>query len=53
MSSRVRGTELYDQAHLYGGVDAGLSYILGNMTLGAAIYFEGSSDERTPAAASE
>ncbi len=47
MSSRVSGTDLYDQAHVYGGVDAGLSYVHGGMTLGAAVYYEGSSDERT------
>jgi hypothetical protein len=28
-------------------VDAGLTYALGKMTLGAAIYYEGSADERT------
>ncbi len=36
-----------DQSHLYGGVDAGLTYTLDKMTLGAAIYYEGSADERT------
>jgi len=41
------GTVQFDQAHLYGGIDAGLSYVLGNMTLGAAVYYEGSGDERT------
>lgn len=41
------GTVQFDQAHLYGGVDAGLSYVLGKMTLGAAVYYEGSGDERT------
>jgi hypothetical protein len=38
---------LHDQAHTYGGVDAGLTYALGKMTLGAAIYYEGSADEST------
>ena len=41
------GTARQDQAHFYGGVDAGLTYTLGNMTYGAAIYYEGSGDERT------
>ena len=36
-----------DQAHLYGGVDAGLTYAIGNMTYGAAIYYEASGDQRT------
>ncbi len=38
---------LHDQAHTYGGVDAGLTYALGKMTLGAAVYYEGSGDEST------
>jgi hypothetical protein len=37
----------FDQAHTYGGVDVGATYTLGNMTLGAAAYFDGSADERT------
>jgi len=37
----------YDQNHLYGGVDIGMSYVIKNMTLGASIYFEASNDERT------
>jgi hypothetical protein len=37
----------YDQAHTYGGVDVGMTYTLGKMTLGAAAYFDGSTDERT------
>src|SRR5215471_18792029 len=41
------GTSRRDQAHLYGGVDAGLTYAIGNMTYGAAIYYEGSGDQRT------
>lgn len=41
------GTVLFDQAHTYGGVDAGLTYALASMTLGAAVYYEGSGDERT------
>jgi outer membrane immunogenic protein len=40
-------TNRQDQAHLYGGVDAGLTYAIGNMTYGAAIYYEASGDERT------
>jgi outer membrane immunogenic protein len=41
------GTSRQDQAHLYGGVDAGLTYAVGNMTYGAAIYYEASGDQRT------
>jgi outer membrane immunogenic protein len=41
------GTNRQDQAHLYGGVDAGLTYAIGNMTYGAAIYYEASGDQRT------
>jgi hypothetical protein len=37
----------YEQVHTYGGVDVGLTYTLGNMTLGAAVYFDGSVDETT------
>jgi hypothetical protein len=37
----------YDQSHLYGGVDAGLTYVLDKMTVGGAIYYEASSDEET------
>ena len=37
----------WDQAHTYGGVDVGATYALGNMTLGAAAYLDGSADERT------
>jgi len=40
-------TNRQDQAHFYGGVDAGLTYAIGNMTYGAAIYYEASGDERT------
>jgi hypothetical protein len=40
-------TNHYDQAHTYGGVDLGATYALGNMTLGASIYYDGSADERT------
>jgi len=36
-----------DQAHLYGGADAGLTYSLDKMTVGAAIYYDASADERT------
>jgi outer membrane immunogenic protein len=41
------GTSRQDQAHLYAGVDAGLTYAIGNMTYGAAIYYEASGDQRT------
>lgn len=41
------GTVNFDQAHLYGGVDAGVTYALGSMSIGAAIYYEASGDERT------
>jgi hypothetical protein len=37
----------FDQRHLYGGLDAGLTYAFQNMTLGGSVYFEGSSDEET------
>lgn len=37
----------YDQSHLYGGFDTGLTYSSGNVTIGAALYVDGSSDERT------
>jgi outer membrane immunogenic protein len=36
-----------DQSHTYGGMDAGVTYTLGNMTFGAALYSEVSGDERT------
>ena len=36
-----------DQAHTYGGLDAGLTYALNGMTVGAAVYTEFSGDERT------
>ncbi len=35
------------QAHTYGGLDAGVTYTQGNLTLGAAFYSELSGDERT------
>ncbi len=42
------GVATYDmQAHTYGGVDIGLTYVQGQLTVGSAIYFDGSSDERT------
>ena len=41
------GLTHYEQVHTYGGVDVGLTYALGNMTLGAAAYFDGSADETT------
>ena len=40
-------TNSYQQDHFYGGVDAGLTYTQGNTTVGAAIYYEASGDERT------
>ncbi len=36
-----------DQAHTYGGLDVGMTYALGSMTVGAAVYTEFSGDERT------
>jgi outer membrane immunogenic protein len=41
------GTVREDQDHFYAGVDGGLTYTQGNMTVGAAIYYEASGDERT------
>jgi outer membrane immunogenic protein len=41
------GTHYSDQAHTYAGLDAGATYAIGNMTLGAAFYWEVSGDERT------
>ena len=35
------------QSHTYGGLDAGVTYTLANMTFGAAFYSEVSGDERT------
>ena len=37
----------WDQAHTYGGMDLGATYALGNMTLGAAIYYDASADDKT------
>jgi hypothetical protein len=37
----------YEQAHTYGGVDLGATYAVGNMTLGAAAYYDMSADDRT------
>jgi outer membrane immunogenic protein len=41
------GEFLYQQKHLYGGVDAGVTYAQGATTFGASLYYEGSGDERT------
>lgn len=41
------GNVYYDQAHTYGGADLGLTYAIGKMTLGAALYYEASADDRT------
>ena len=41
------GVTHLEQNHLYGGVDAGLTYTQGDTTLGAAIYYEASGDEHT------
>jgi hypothetical protein len=41
------GLVSYEQAHTYGGVDTGLTYTQGNMTLGAAAYIDWSGDEFT------
>ena len=43
----LSGIRHYDQAHTYGGVDVGATYALGNMTLGAAAYYDISADDRT------
>jgi hypothetical protein len=37
----------WDQPHTYAGVDLGATYALGNMTLGAAAYYDMSADDRT------
>jgi outer membrane immunogenic protein len=37
----------YEQDHTHGGLDAGLTYAIGNMTLSAAMYYELSGDEHT------
>jgi hypothetical protein len=37
----------YQQAHTYGGVDTGLTYTQGKMTVGAATYIDWSGDEFT------
>jgi hypothetical protein len=42
-----RSLTAYDQGHTYPGLDAGLTYAFQNMTLGSAVYVEGSSNERT------
>jgi outer membrane immunogenic protein len=36
-----------DQAHVYGGLDAGISYVKNNVTVATAIYYERSTDEKT------
>jgi len=41
------GSTHWDQAHTYGGVDLGLTYAIGNMTLGSSIYYDASADDRT------
>jgi outer membrane immunogenic protein len=41
------GVTVQEQKHLYGGVDAGLTYTQGDTTFGAAIYYEASGDEHT------
>jgi outer membrane immunogenic protein len=41
------GEYLYQQKHVYGGIDAGLTYAQGDTTFGASLYYEGSGDERT------
>jgi outer membrane immunogenic protein len=47
LTDGTSGTVRQNQAHLYGGVDAGLTYTQGKTTVGAAIYYEASGDERT------
>src|SRR5262245_4491106 len=41
------GESFFQQRHLYGGVDAGLTYAQGDTTFGASLYYEGPGDERT------
>lgn len=41
------GLAHFEQTHTYGGVDVGMTYTLGKMTLGAAAYVDGSADELT------
>ncbi len=41
------GVTVQQQKHLYGGVDAGLTYTQGDTTFGAALYYEASGDEQT------
>ena len=41
------GNFYYEQRHLYGGVDGGLTYTQGNTTFAAAMYYEGSGSEHT------
>jgi outer membrane immunogenic protein len=41
------GEFFYEQKHLYGGIDAGLTYAQGDTTFGASLYYEGSGDEHT------
>jgi outer membrane immunogenic protein len=41
------GNFFYEQKHLYGGVDGGLTYTQGNTTFAAAMYYEGSGSEHT------
>lgn len=37
----------HEQRHVYAGVDTGLTYAVGQMTFGSAIYYEHSTDEHT------
>jgi hypothetical protein len=46
-SGAPSGVTHFHQKHLYGGVDAGATYTLDKMTLGAAVYYEASGDEST------
>lgn len=41
------GVRSFEQAHTYGGVDAGLTYSIKNAKFGGSIYGEASSDEAT------
>jgi outer membrane immunogenic protein len=46
-NGEILGDFFYQQKHLYGGIDAGLTYAQGDTTFGASFYYEGSGDERT------
>jgi hypothetical protein len=41
------GFSYRSQAHTYAGVDLGVTYAVGKMTFGSAVYYDASADERT------